>query len=114
MNLSSALPNWQSRSLVIVYVAALVWWLAMLITGSRDALANNSYGLILGLIPVLGGLQGLYLAKQWGGFGSAVGKALWLLSLGLVFWGLGTWIFSGYYNLYSDVEVPYPSIADVG
>lgn len=86
----------------------------MLATGSQDTLANNAYGLILGIIPVVGGIGSIILSRQWGMFSSAVGKALFFLGLGLVSWGFGTLVFSGYYNLYSDVEVPYPSLADVG
>lgn len=114
MSFPSLIPNWRSGTIILIYLVAFLWWITMLITGTKDSFANNSYGLILGLIPVVGGIQGFFIAKQWGGWQSAVGKAIWFLSLGLVSWGLGTWIFSGYYNLYTDIEVPYPSLADVG
>jgi hypothetical protein len=106
--------NWAIRILLLVYLIACIWWLGIFLTGSVDTLANNSFGLILGFMPVFSGLYGLVLAKKWGLFTSAVGKAVTFLSLGLISWGLGTLIFSGYYNLYADVEVPYPSLADVG
>lgn len=77
--------------------------------------AHNLYGvLFLGFIPVVGGINGLFIAREWGFFKSAVGRAITFLSLGLISWGFGTYIFSGVYNFLLGIEVPYPSWADVG
>src|SRR3989338_5160192 len=43
-----------------------------------------------------------------------MGRAIIFLSLGLIFWGLGTYVFSGLYNIVLKIAVPYPSMADVG
>jgi len=103
------------KVLIVDYIIALLAVLVMYAVGSTDTLLNALYGvLFLGFIPVIGGINGLFLAKHWGGFRSAVGKAVILLSLGLIFWGAGTYIFSGIYNFLLEVEVPYPSFADVG
>ena len=84
-------------------------------THQTNTLTNNLYGvLFLGFIPVIGGINGLIIARRWGSFKSAVGRAIIFLSLGLISWGLGTYIFSGIYNFLLQVEVPYPSLADVG
>ncbi|MBP7860022.1 hypothetical protein KA001_03630, partial [Patescibacteria group bacterium] len=48
----------------------------------------------------------------WGFLTSKIGRSIFFVSLGLLFWSLGTLIFA-YYNLALGVEVPYPSIADV-
>lgn len=111
--LHKVLPNGPAKLLAFVYLVAGLWWFLILLTRSQDTLANNSYGLILGLIPFIGGLSGLYISRQWGSWSSAIGKSIILLSLGLITWSIGTFIFAGYYNLYADVEVPYPSLADV-
>ena len=71
----------------------------------------NLYSNLYGIIPLLSGLYGLFLARRWGGLKSAVGKAASFLSLGLVTWGIGMGIWL-YYNLVLNVEVPYPSWAD--
>lgn len=104
-----------AKVLILDYILAVLAVAAMYFVGSTDTLLNDLYGvLFLGFIPVLGGINGIFLAKHWGGFKSAVGKAVILLSLGLIFWGAGTYIFSGLYNFLLEVEVPYPSFADVG
>lgn len=103
------------KILILNYAVALVTVLALFFFQSRSSLFNNLYGvLFLGFIPLVGGINGLTVAKHWGSFQSAVGRAIIFLSLGLISWGFGTYIFSGVYNFLLHVEVPYPSLADVG
>jgi hypothetical protein len=52
------------------------------------------------------------VARGFGGFGTAVGRAVWLISLGGVVWGIGNFVWF-VYNV-RGTEAPYPSIADVG
>lgn len=106
---------------IVIKVLALNYILAAIVTcvlfyfGATNSSGNNLYGvLFLGFIPVLGGINGLFIAKRWGSFKSAVGRAVIYLSLGLIAWGLGTYIYSGIYNLILQIEVPYPSFADIG
>ncbi|HEY4512151.1 MAG TPA: hypothetical protein VJH63_00630 [Candidatus Paceibacterota bacterium] len=106
-------PNRFTKILLSIYLVAVAWVLAIKLTSSQGGLINDSYGLILGFIPLLGGLYGLYISKAWGSWQSALGKGVIFLSLGLISWSLGTYIFSGYYNLYAGVAVPYPSLSDV-
>lgn len=96
--------------LTILYVFFLGWFLKLYITGQTEGaenLATNFYG----LIPLIGGLYGLTVARHWGGLRSAVGRASLFLSLGLVTWGIGIaiWLI---YNFIVQVEIPYPSWAD--
>lgn len=98
--------------LIILYVVMLLWWIILYITGARDTTSNYLYGLMLGLLPLVGGILGIKESLGWGFFSSALGKGIFFLSLGLVTWGIGTLIFA-YYNLVLRVEVPYPSLADV-
>lgn len=93
--------------LFLGYISLFFWFY---ITGTVDNninLYSNTYG----IIPLLGGAYGLLIASRWGGMGSAVGKAILLLSLGLLTWGIGmvVWL---YYNIVVGVEIPYPSLAD--
>ncbi|MDO8590133.1 MAG: hypothetical protein Q7R69_02575 [bacterium] len=107
--------NIVKKLLILDYILALgvVIWLSL--SNITSSVVIDLYGvLFLGLIPMLGGITGLIIAKQWGAFRSAVGRAIIFLSLGLISWGLGTYIFSGVYNFLLQVEVPYPSLADVG
>lgn len=93
------------------YLALVVWWIAITYFQIRDHPVNLAFAFAYGLIPLLGGYFGLREAKSWGMFGSAMGKSLFFLSLGLITWGLGEMIWS-YYNIALGVEVPYPSWAD--
>ncbi|MBU4246388.1 MAG: hypothetical protein ABIF85_01525 [Nanoarchaeota archaeon] len=62
------------------------------------------------LIIAFAAAIGIKQAKAFS-FGSALGKSLLFISIGLLFWGFGalTWL---YYNIAMKLEVPYPSIAD--
>ncbi len=103
------------KILVIDYLLAIITVIVLGILNITDSLLNDLYGvLFLGLIPVLAGIYGIFNAKAWGSFKSAIGRAIIFLSLGLIFWGIGTFIFSGIYNLILHIPVPYPSIADIG
>ena len=100
---------------IAVYVAILLWWLSLngfLFTpAQQDTLQNYVFGAIIGILPIVGGLIGARAGLRWGGVKSAMGKALLFLSSGLITWGIGTLIFA-YYNIFSGVEVPFPSWAD--
>jgi len=103
------------KILLFDYVLAAIVTGAVFYLGVTSSLANNLYGvLFLGFIPVFGGINGILIARKWGGFKSAVGRAIIFLSLGLIAWGIGTYIYSGIYNVILQVEVPYPSYADIG
>lgn len=92
--------------------AMVLWWLFLFFTNSTDNLSNYLFAFFFGLIPIFGGIFGIRNFNKWGGLRSFVGKGLLFVSLGLITWGVGQVIFS-YYNLFLDVEVPYPSLADV-
>lgn len=97
---------------IFVYFLALsIWWFSIQSRGLVDTSENYYYGLIYGLLPMLGGLIGVYNARKWGFFRSYLGKSLLFLSFGLMTWSVGNIIYA-YYNLVESIEVPYPSIAD--
>ncbi|MSU74256.1 hypothetical protein EXS57_00560 [Candidatus Kaiserbacteria bacterium] len=101
--------------LVLNYIFAVITTCVLFYVGATNSLLNNLYGvLFLGFIPVVGGINGLFVAKRWGLFSSTVGRAITFLSFGLIAWGIGTYVYSGFYNLILQVEVPYPSLADIG
>jgi len=80
-------------------------------TNSVNSLSNYLFAFCFGLIPIFGGVFGIFNSNKWGSVKSLLGKGLLFLSLGLITWGIGQVIFS-YYNLFLAVEVPYPSLAD--
>lgn len=97
----------------ILYLVVLVWWI---ILQSQSSNASQSYlfNWFYGLIALSGAIYGIYIAnKNWGGWSSVIGRGLIFLPLGLLgqWFGLQVWT---YYNMIAQVEVPYPSIADLG
>ncbi len=99
--------------LISYYILLVLWWVKIFISGVKEGDENMLFGFAYSLIPLLGGIYGIIIAKKWGGFKSHIGKGIIYLSLGLFGYWLGQTIWS-YYNLVAKVEIPYPSVADFG
>ena len=70
---------------------------------------TNTYG----LVALIGGISGLFTAKKWGGFNSVMGRATLFFSLGLLAQEFGQVMYM-YYIYIQGIEVPYPSLGDIG
>lgn len=102
------------RGVLLGLVTALVyWWSVIYFQGYVGNIENYLWVVLLTFIPIIGGVYGLYLSQVWGGWKSVFGKGVILLSLGLIGWSTGDIIWS-YYNLFLQVEIPYPGWADLG
>lgn len=97
--------------LIGIFIVMLVWWGYIFSTQLIDTNHNFLYGGMLGVLPVVAAFFGFKNSKEWGLLESSMGKAVFFLSLGLLTWGTGTIIFA-YYNIFLQVAVPYPSLAD--
>lgn len=97
--------------LITFYILLLLWWLNINFFNIGDTSFNLAFAFAYGLIPIFGGIFGLVSSKRWGLMRSAMGKALFYFSIGLIAWGMGEMIWS-FYNFVLKVEVPYPSAAD--
>lgn len=95
------------------FILLTVWWFVLYSSDSTEGSPNLLFGATYGLMAIWGGVWGLYIAKKWGGFKSVMGKAMIVLSLGLLAAEFGQLVFS-FYNVFLGVEIPYPSLADVG
>ncbi len=91
----------------------LLWWFEILFKGVREQQENYLFGFAYAGVALIGGINGLYISKRWGGWKSLVGKGIIFFSLGLLgeFFGQTAW---SYYNVIAKLAVPYPSIADIG
>lgn len=108
-----------SKYIFFFYIFVFVLWGYFFITGKANAdgeitLGGALYQFALGLIPLTGGILGVTKAKLWGWSKSYVGRAVLFISIGAVCWGIGQMFWSLYYNIFSHVDIPYPSFADVG
>lgn len=95
------------------FLIVALWWLVLFLLNIKYSFQNYLYQFGFGLIPLVGGVSGIFKSKKWGFLKSQVGAAVLFTSLGLISWGIGQMIWS-YYNVVYGVEVPYPSWADAG
>ncbi len=94
----------------LIFIAFSAWWiLGGGFANSENELFSDTYW----VLPLLGGAAGLWAANKWGGVKSLFGKSIFLLALGLSAQVFGQVVYS-IYALALKVEVPYPSIGDVG
>lgn len=103
-----------SKMISIIYIIATAYWLLLTLATGHSAHQGGLYlQIFLFAAPLFGGLVGFRNARSWGGLKSAVGRAIIFLSLGMLTWAFGMLIWN-YYIFFARVEVPYPSLADVG
>lgn len=111
--LSKIIKNKSAYAILGFYFLLVGWWTIILFSGTKESTENYLFGFIYALIALIGGVNGLFIARKWGGMKSLIGKGIIFFALGLLglFWGQTIW---SYYNLILKVEVPYPSLADIG
>jgi len=100
-----------SKIIISLFIAVVLLWSFISFNSIQNSSINYYFSLGIGVVALFGGIFGLYNSKKWGSLRSSVGKSLFFISLGLLFWSLGTFIF-GYYNIFLSIEAPYPSLAD--
>lgn len=99
---------------VILFVGLSLWWLVLNFTSFIQADdAREAFAASYGLMALVGGMLGLYVCMRWGGFRSLIGRVVGFLSLGLLAQEFGQIAYS-YYSIVLGIEVPYPSIGDLG
>ncbi|MEK7502064.1 MAG: hypothetical protein AAB609_00900 [Patescibacteria group bacterium] len=91
----------------------IIFWVGIQSSGITDLTINLLYSFSNGFLATAAGIMGLLISRHWGGSKSAVGKAVMFISLGITSWGIGTLTWS-FYNFVLNIEVPYPSWADLG
>ena len=98
----------------IVFLGLTIWWILLFISGSKTGFPNYLFGAVYGpLMSFIGAIIGLKISLSWGGTKSILGKTIFALSVGLLASFFGQVVFS-YYNIFLKVEIPYPSVADIG
>ena len=105
----------QAQLLLIVFIALTVWWAILQYLGFQEVseFRNLIWAATYQIIALLGGVWGLSIAYSWGGSRSIVGKAILAFAVGLLLQVFGQSTFS-LYNLVLQVDIPYPSLADIG
>ena len=105
--------NIYQKILVAFLVLLVAFWIVLFVTHTTTGYYNYLYSFLFGLIPFISGMVAISASRMWGGLKSTVGKAIFFVGLGILFWGAGEVIWS-YYNFFAGVAAPYPSLADIG
>lgn len=105
--------NEYQKACLAFYGFLCVFWIWLHLNGSTEGVYNYTYSFLFGLIPLIAGVIAMFGSRAWGGLGSAVGKAVFFIGLGIFCWGAGETVWS-YYNFFLGTPAPYPSLADIG
>ncbi len=97
-----------------LFTFLVVWWVIIQLVDSDAALFSaDAWADVYQVMAITGGVLGLAASFNWGGTKSLIGKALIAFSVGLLLQAFGQSVYA-YYAIFKDVEVPYPSLGDVG
>ncbi|HSX52976.1 MAG TPA: hypothetical protein VLF90_01235 [Patescibacteria group bacterium] len=99
--------------LLVLFLFFSGWFAAIYLPGRLHGKSTVLLSEVYGVVALVGGIYGLSIAKNWGTFRSYFGKAIILLSLGLLLQEFGQLAYS-YLNSVKHVAVPYPSYPDIG
>jgi len=98
---------------LLIFSIFTLWWLLLHFNKAPSGLNGNVFSDTYGVTALIGGVVGIFIARKWGGFKSALGKSLMFLSLGLLAQAFGQFVYSIYY-FFLNQSIPYPSIGDIG
>ena len=96
-------------------VILTIWWaiLGPFSPVPETESARYLWGGFYQIMAYWGGINGLLIARKWGGFKSILGRALLAFSIGLLCQGFGQSVYT-FYLFYLGIEAPYPSLGDLG
>jgi len=98
---------------ILVFLFFTAWWIFLQIFVKKGDFENQIFGGLYGVLALLGGIYGIRASKPWGGFKSVIGRSILMFAFGLLLQEFGQIIYS-YYTIFAKVEVPYPSLGDIG
>jgi hypothetical protein len=96
----------------LIFLGFFIWWISFQHVVTKLGLSVQWFGSTYGVLALIGSVIGFIAAKKWGGFKTALGKALMFFSLGLFAQEAGQLIYA-YYIVVSKIQIPYPSWGDV-
>jgi hypothetical protein len=105
--------DWKAKIALFFLFLFAGWWFGMQIFLPQDHMLYSLYGKVYGVMALWGGICGLSISRTWGGTKSIMGKAILMFSLGLFSQVFGQIAYS-YYIFVLNVEIPFPSVGDIG
>lgn len=109
---SSSKSKLITKLVIALFVLLTAFWVYMTVAHQSSGY-RLTFGATYGLMALVGAVYGFSQARHWGGHKSALGQTILLLAAGLAFAEFGQLVFS-YYNIVKQVDIPYPSLADIG
>lgn len=97
----------------LLFILLSVLWFYLTIFHEPDSFWHHLFTITYGVVALLGGVVGIKISKKWGGFKSVMGKAILFFSFGLLAQEFGQVSYI-YYIYFQGIEVPYPSLGDLG
>lgn len=106
--------EWQAQVAVGLFILLTVWYFLspsfQTVEGERFL---GDFPSIYGVMALWGAIWGLSISKKWGFTKSIMGKAILFFSLGLFAQEFGQIVYA-YFSFFEHIEIPYPSLGDVG
>lgn len=97
-----------------VFAALTIWWVVIQNQNVETTqTVRQIWAAIYQVIALYGAIIGLFISQNWGGYKSVFGKSILFFSLGLFLQSFGQSSYS-YYIFFKRIDVPYPSIGDIG
>ncbi len=96
----------------IFFLALSAWWVHVQ-PGTFGETDRQHFSDLYGIMALWGAVWGMKTSKDWGGTKSLFGKAILMFSLGLLLQEFGQLAYS-YYKNFLQIEIPYPSLGDLG
>src|SRR5579872_4206927 len=111
--LESIQKEWTAKVAACIFLAFSVWWIIIQVSvHNNTSVENQLFSGTYGVLALLGGIWGVIISRKWGGFKSIFGRSILMFSVGLLLQEFGQIAYSLYYL--RNIEVPYPSLGDVG
>ena len=98
---------------LVGFLILTFWWRLSPQIAQPPVRFFGDFGSIYAIIALYGGSCGIFISKKWGWTHSLMGKAILMFSLGLLAQVFGQ-IAYAYFSFFLHIQVPYPSIGDVG
>lgn len=105
--------EWQAQVAVVIFLLLSIWWFLSPQFQTDGQRFFGDFPSIYGILALWGAVWGILIARFWGGSKSLMGKAIFMFSLGLFAQEFGQ-IAYAYFSFFQKIQVPYPSLGDLG
>lgn len=98
---------------LIIFIFFAVWWIFLQIFVDKNDILYGFFAASYCIMPLYGTICGIHTSIKWGGLKSLMGRAIFMFSAGLFMQVFGQVMYAYYSNI-KHIQVPYPSLGDIG